>query len=168
MKKLLTILTAFALPVFANAAVKQGDVEADFQISYSNLDAEGSDLSLLLTNANVGYFVTDGMELGASLTWLEADLDGDDLSAVLLGTGIDYHFATSSGLVPYVGAGAYYAEADLDGDSVDGWAWEVRAGLKQFVAENVAIKYQISYIDFDLDDVNIDGINVGVGLAIFF
>lgn len=165
----ITKLILVALPLCAltaNAAVEKGDWELDFSGSYSTLDAAGSDLDLGTVSAKIGYFVSDMFEPGGMLTYLDAELDGVDISATLLGVTFDAHFNTDSSFVPYAGAGFYYVDAELDGLNDDDTAWEIRAGIKQFIAENVAINYGISYMEFT--DLELDGVSAVLGLSVFF
>lgn len=151
----------------SHAAVQQGDWELGFSGSYSALDAGGADLDLLLLDGKAGYFVTSGLQVSSSLTYLDAEIEGDSLDAIMVGGGADYHFNTQSTFVPFVGAGISWVDVDVGGlGGGDDFAWEVRAGAKQFVAENVAIKYQVSYLEFD--DLDLDGVNVNIGLSFFF
>lgn len=168
--KLLVALCGTALLGSINvsqAAVQQGLWELGFSGSYSALDVGGVDLDLLLLDVRAGYFVTNGLEVSAAATYLDADLAGEHLDAKMFGAGVDYHFATDSAFVPYVGGGFHWVDVGVGGlGSDDDWAWEARAGLKHFVADNVAFKYQLSYIDFD--EIELDGWTVSAGIAFFF
>ena len=171
MKNKLITLAALGAAVFsvstgADAAVRQGNIETAFSGSYSNLDSPVGDMDTLILDVKAGYFVTAPIEVSAGLSYLDADLAGTDLEALMVGGGVDYHFNTQSQFVPYVGAALHWVDVDVAGGGDDDWAWEAHAGLKQFVARNVAIKYQVSYIEFD--DLDLDGMMVNVGLSFFF
>lgn len=88
------------------------------------------------------------------------------IKAKSLGAGVDYHFNTANKFVPYVGGKLSWLDVDLGGMSDDDWSWQVQAGIKHFVADNVAIKYEVSYMEFD--DLDLDGFTFGVGLSFFF
>lgn len=163
--KSLVLAAALAAPFGASAAVQQGLMEVDFSASYSSLDVYNADVDLGLFSGSFGYFVTDALEVNAGLTYLHADVEGVDIDAVLASGGVDYHFNTQSDFVPFVGGALYFGYADFAGNDGDDWGWEVRAGLKQFIRENIAIRYTVSYMNFD--ELELDGISVGVGLAIF-
>lgn len=168
MKKLfksLVLAAALAAPFGASAAVQQGLMEVDFSASYSSLDLYDADVDLGLFSGSFGYFVTDALEVTAALTYLHADVEGFDIDAILGSAAVDYHFNTQSDFVPFVGGALHYGYLDAEGFDDNDWGWEVRAGLKQFIRENIAIRYTVSYINFD--DLELDGVSVGVGLAIF-
>lgn len=166
LNRILSIIAVLVAPFGASAAVHKGLTEINASASYSSLDAEGTDLDLGLFSGSVGYFVTNGLQVTGAVTYMTADIDGVDLSATLLGGAVDYHFNTQSRLVPFIGARAHYVRVDVDDLDDDDWGWEVRAGLKQFVADNVAIRYSVSYLKFD--KLELDGISAGVGLSFFF
>lgn len=151
----------------AEAAFSQGSQEIDFSASYSSWDANGGDMDLLLLSGSYGYFVTENIEISGELTHLDADVGVDNLEATLLGIGGDYHFSPNSNFVPYVGGGFNYVDAEMAGfGGDDDWAWEVRAGIKQFLTDNVLVKYEVNYMEFD--DLELDGINVSIGLGFVF
>lgn len=157
----------FAAAFTLEGAVQKGLWEVNLSGSYSSMDAGSVDLDLALATGSAGYFVTNNIEVSGMLTYMNADVLGEDLTALLLGTAVDFHLNTDSAFVPFVGAAIYYADAEVEGlGSDDDWAWEARAGIKQFVAENVAINYQVSYIDFD--KLEMDGITVSLGISFFF
>lgn len=187
LRKTLLLIGAIAAPMFAMGAVQKGAKEIDFSLSGSWMDTKVSgsggsgslDVDMINIGGSFGYFVTDAIQTTVGLAYLDVDFDGAaDLEALLASFAVDYHFNTQSTFVPYIGAAVYYGdfEADVDGMKADAddWAWEVRAGLKQFITDNVAIRYTVSY--FETDGVKIgndmklelDGIQLGVGLSVFF
>lgn len=186
LKTTLLLIGATAAPMFVNGAVQKGAMEVDFALSGSWMDAEVSspagsgslDVDTLSLGASFGYFVTDAIETSVGLSYVNVDLDGiADIEAILGSVALDYHFNTQSTFVPYVGAALYYGDFEVDAPdltgSMDDWAWEVRAGLKQFIRENVAIRYTVSYLqtsemDIGIGDLEIDGFNIGIGLSVFF
>ncbi len=181
-KKILMIAAlgaaAFGISTGANAAVRQGQFETSFSGSYSAMEMGGADMDTLAVDVKAGYFVTTPIQVSIGLSYLDSDMENVfapgvdiELEALMVGAGVDYHFMTSSQFVPYVGGALHWVDVDMDtnvggqgGD--DDWAWEVHAGIKHFVARNVAIKYQVSYIEYD--DLDLDGINLAVGLSFFF
>ena len=149
------------------AAFTQGSQEVDLSASYSSWDAGAGDIDLLMLTGSYGYFVTKNIEISGEATHLDADLGVNDLEATMLGVGGDFHFSPESDFVPYVGAGINWVDSEINGIAGDDdFAWEVRAGLKQFLTGNVLLKYEINYMEFD--DMDMDGINVSVGLGFVF
>lgn len=166
LNRVLSIIAVIVAPLGASAAVQKGLMEVNASASYSSLDVDGGDLDLGLVSGGLGYFVTNELQVTGGLTYMMADIDETDLRATLLSAAVDYHFNTQARLVPFVGARAHYVRVDVDDLDDDDWAWEVRAGLKHFVADNVAIRYSVSYLQFD--KLELDGVSVGVGLSFFF
>ena len=164
-KLLLTGAAILGLQFGLTAGVEKGTWELAMSGSYSNLDAGGSDIDMIQANLKAGYFTTSAFELSGMLTYLDADLDDLDLKATMLGAGADYHFG-SGDILPYVGAAIYWVDVELEDLSDDDFAWDIHAGLKQFVAENVAIDYRVTYVSFD--DLDLDGFSVGFGFSFFF
>lgn len=171
MNKMKTGTALFAAAILGTGAIAQGAVqkgtwELGFSGSYSALEAGDVDIDLLLANVEAGYFVTNAIQVSGAVSYLDAEISDLGIDALLLGVGADYHFVNESNFVSYVGGGLHWVEADVAGGHEDDFAWELRAGLKHFVAQNVAIKYEVSYLSFD--DLDLDGWNFGVGLSFFF
>ena len=167
--RITTVFAAFAMMAAVTAAqaqVSAGKHELAFSGSYSSLDAGGFDIDMLAITGTYGYFVSDPLQLSVNVAWLDLDVAGSDLTARSIGVGADFHFATTTALVPYVGAGLNWVDADFGFGSDDDWSWQVRGGLKQFVANNVALKYEVSYTSYD--ELDLDGFTVSVGLSFFF
>lgn len=165
--KVLLLAASLVLPAtFADAAVRQGSVELGFSGAYSRLNVGDSKVRLRLLDVSAGYFVTPELEISAMGGYLHSKIDGEKMKALTLGAGLDYHFMTRTQFVPYVGGALRWADFDSGGFDEDDWAWELRAGAKQFLNRNTAIKYQISYLEFD--DVRIHGTNFSVGISFFF
>lgn len=168
MKHLVLIgLIALGLQASVQAGVSKGTWELGLAGSYSSLDAGGVDIDLTQANIKAGYFASDSIQISGMLTYLNADLDGDSLTATMLGSAIDYYFGSDANAIVYIGAGAYWVDVDLEGlGSGDDFAWDAHAGIKHFVADNVALDYRISYMVFD--DLDLDGISFGIGLSFLF
>ena len=167
LNKLIISSIAIAAAFSLQGAVQEGLWEVNVSGSYSSMDVQTVDLDMALFSGSAGYFVTNNIQVGGMLTYMNAEVLGEDLTAVMLGTAADYHFNTQSTFVPFVGAAFYYVDVDVDGLGSDNdWAWEARAGVKQFVAENVAITYKLAYMDFD--ELEMDGITVSLGLSFLF
>jgi hypothetical protein len=138
--------------------------------SWMSLDAGDADVESTLVTASFGYFATERLQVVFALDYLNADLDGLDLSSTGLGLGADYHFGQpgqGNAFIPYAGAGVAWMNVDLEGfGDDDDWAWEVRAGLKQYVGDRAVIKYQAGYRSYD--ELDLEGFSVTVGIGIRF
>ncbi|HLS28546.1 MAG TPA: outer membrane beta-barrel protein [Opitutales bacterium] len=165
--KIFLLAASILIPAgLVDAAVRQGSVELGFSGAYSRLRVADSKVRLRLLDVSAGYFVTPEVQISGMGGYLHSKIDGEKMKALTLGAGLDYHFMTRTQFVPYVGGALRWADFDAGAFSKDDWAWELRAGAKQFLNRNTAIKYQISYLEFD--DVSIHGTNFSVGISFFF
>lgn len=169
---LVILLLTIGLAGGSFAGTKAGDKEVGVQMSL-NHDFNGDGSTATQFSGDVGYFFTDAFEAGVSvgINWAEAgDVDVTSVS----GFGIaNYHFNTSSNIVPYVGAGAGFEYASYDdGNSDDSnteFAIEGHVGIKQFVAERTFLNYQVQYHRLVGSDIEDDGrINATIGVGFSF
>ncbi len=165
----------------ATAAVRQGLWELGVSASYQNnnvdIDIEEGDAdvstdadSLSLTGS-AGYFVTNNLEVTGFGTYIQQDFGDGSTDTLLIGTAVDWHFMTESNFVPYVGIGGAYANIDVGdlGDeagevSEDDFIIQGRVGVKQFVADNIALRYQVEWNQGD----NTESLGASLGIATFF
>jgi opacity protein-like surface antigen len=154
-------------PTQARTPGVRGRTEFSFSGSWVALSAGDVDLDLLSAQLTAGFMVSNNMQLTVGGLYLHADVEGIDVSAAGGMLGANYLFAPQNQIVPYVGAGVTYVYADFDGEiDDDDWAWEVRGGFKQYVRENVAVKYQVSYQQFD--KLELDGVAASIGMVFSF
>ena len=180
--KLKLILAAGAIlpAAFAYSQVSKGTVEANFSATYSNnevnidaddvagdVDFDNDSFSL---SGTFGYFFTDNWQVTGTGRYFVSDVGDSDTDTLDLGVGVDYHFTPDQNLVPYLGVGLYYSQINLnvlDSDNdfdEDELVYELRGGMKQFIASNIAIRYQVSYNKGD----DIENLTASVGLSTFF
>ncbi len=170
LKCILGIVIVSMLALYSHAMVQQGMIEADFMGLYANVDPDegGNDADVFAIMGNCGYFFTDAVEGSVELRYMTVDVDDADADVGSIGIGIDYHFMTGGTFVPYIGTAGHWtmADASADGDDFDedDFMWELHCGAKQFLNDNVAVKYEIEY---DMHD-DFDAILVGIGLSYFF
>lgn len=168
------IKTTFALAIAGllaplSGAVSEGLNEIGFTGSYDHteFDVGGGDIESDTINltGTFGYFFTDAIEgvFSGTFSWLDAD-GSDDVTSVGFGTGVDYHFTPGEQVVPFVGVSVFWNEIDFGSEAEDEFSVQVRLGAKQFVAENIAIRYQAEYEKGD----DLDNFGVSIGLSTFF
>ena len=121
-----------------------------------NGDFSGSDDWNLYLEPKFGYFVADDVELGLSgnvnLT--------DDSHQFSIGPFAEYNFRTGSKWVPFITGGFEWINADIDieleeGDvssDSDAVAFGAGAGIKYFIADNIAISTKYTH-EWASDDV---------------
>ncbi len=142
--------------------------ELTFSGSWTSLDAGAADVNTTQVDAVFGRWVTDALLVFGGVNHMSADLDGDDLDTLALRAGADWHFGKrGSAFVPYVGAGVAWVRVDADGvGDEDDFAWDVHAGVRQYVGDRVVIKYEAAYRSFD--ELDLDGFSVSVGIGLRF
>ena len=184
MKKLHTlIILGAALPLAtASAAVQKGMREIGFSGSYQNhnvdidlgsdtdisVDGDGDSLSL---TGSFGYFFTDAWEATIFGTYVQQDFGDGNTDSLFTGVAVDYHFRTETDFVPYIGIGGSYGSIDVGdlGEEVgditeDDFVVQARIGIKQFITENIAVRYQIDWNQGD----NTESLGASFGLATYF
>ncbi len=172
MKRLLiwTCVIALALIAPAKASVSQGDTELDVLGGWMNFDTTatmgGTDISNWFLIGRVGYFITNEIQIAASVmgAWLDSAV-GD---AKLYGVGCagKYHFMVNNQTVPYVGAQIFWAQLD-NATTTDGWMWGPLVGLKYELNPNNDLFVEYQYQDYqdDIGDAIESAHMVLVGIA---
>lgn len=97
--------------------------------------------------ANLSYYVTPNIEVGAGLGWVGSD--GND--ATTLSAFLNYHFGTVGGkgnLSPFVGVTAGY----LFGEDDNAARYGVYAGAEYFVTERASFGGTIGYYETRFDN----------------
>jgi outer membrane autotransporter protein len=137
MKRGLVLLSVASLVLagVASAAVKQGDTELDLLAGFSSENGaqDNGNSTSLYGEIGLGYFVTDNVQVGASIgaSWMEEDGvgssdDGYKSVGYALGISGKYHFMPTNQWVPYIGARIGYAwdDTDYDDSSIDDSRYE--------------------------------------------
>lgn len=163
--KTIAVFAALAAPLVSYGAVQKGLKEVGIEGAFTYSDYNGGHSTDTYVAGTLGYFVTDAIEVigGISLNYFDDEFGSGH--SIMLGAGVDYHFNTQSNFVPYVGASIFWGEYDY-GTTFDDFAGEVRGGIKQFLTDNVALKYQVFYRAYDKADS--EDLGVGLGLSYFF
>ena len=140
-------------------------------------DFEGAIGDMLDARAGFGLFVRDGLSARATLAYaVLEDVAGEDSDYRMsqLTLAAEYHLRRETRLVPYVGFGAGWRSshfADLEESAL---VYGPRAGVKYFLADNVALDFEIIYElspaevfvnDFVAEDADISS---GIGLRVLF
>lgn len=165
MKKLNVLLLAtivgLSSAVVGQAQIRQGTQEVGFSGSYFHGTRGNDSQRFWNLGGSYGYFFNDQLELIA-----EGQLfGGRNMDTVgQLGGGADWHFPMQGNqdFVPYAGGSYLFG---VGGDTPD--LLEGHVGVKQFVARNVAINYQLGY-GFDPSETRDAGFNANIGLSFFF
>lgn len=160
MKKLSIILLAglFALGVVTtgDAQIRTGTQETGFSGSFVDNDDRFWNVS-----GYYGYFYNQNLQiLGIG------ELQGASGASTTgsLGPGLDWHFrgAVQESFLPYAGVSYLFGIDSGVSDTLN-----AHVGLKQFVARNIAVKYQVGY-GFDPSETSDSAFRASVGLSFFF
>lgn len=99
------------------------------------MDFETADGTLFSMDVFYGIFFVDYFEAGLAMGLRESD----SLSLWKVGPELEYNFDLGTELVPFVGGGIFYGRYDADREKGNGVVIKTDAGIKYFVAEEVAI-----------------------------
>lgn len=167
MKKWLSLIAVAAVAGTSfGASLKEGTREL---VVEGGLDPEAADGTAVALGVKYGVFIQDSVEVGVS----GAYADSDDSTVYGAGVFGELNFDSGSSTVPFVGVDASYLNSDIGGVEDDAVEVTGSAGVKLFVAENVAISVQANYHwasediyvnDGDVEDTDID---VTVGMRFF-
>ncbi|MBE0568874.1 MAG: hypothetical protein IH577_04285, partial [Deltaproteobacteria bacterium] len=74
----------------------------------------------------------------------------------------------------FVNGAVGYATAEVEDFDADGWAFQLGGGLKYFLTNSASINGALTYQNLSLEadsgggDIDTSGINIGIGLSIYF
>lgn len=163
MKKLFFIALLFT-STMAFSQVEKGDVTGTANISFTSLKPEGSDaINLAIFTARAGYFFTDHVEGGLSLTITSAA----ETTATGIGPYAVYNFLTADAkLLPYIGANFLNFNTGQEGaDPINQLG--AFGGAKYFLTEVVNIDASLNYTTW-LGDISGSSLTFNVGIGVNF
>ncbi|MBF0263772.1 MAG: hypothetical protein HQL46_00740 [Gammaproteobacteria bacterium] len=147
---------AIAIPSISFAGTEAGDKTIGIFLNYSKM--EDADDASGYGAITAGYFISDAIEINGQFS----TSIGETMNGFVYG-GANYHFATRSTTVPYVGTA--YGQSVGDGDT-DFSIISVLGGLKSFVSENVNINTQLRYDDMSFTGGSTSQVGLNVGVEI--
>jgi len=169
---------AKAAPAAKNA-ISQGGLWVDGTFSYSSLtydyeDFDEVDVNTFALAAAGDYFIIDHLGVGGLLGYASIDTDDGDESELKIGPHVLYAFDNfaDSKFYPFVDAafGLEQAKFDIGGDeeSENGWFFVIGGGCNYTIKPNLGIIGKLNYSMDSLDDLDISGFNLAVGLVGMF
>jgi opacity protein-like surface antigen len=165
---------ALAPTAGAQPMIQRGAQELSVHVSP---DFEGAIGDMLLADAGYGVFVRDRLELRATLGYATLeDVAGEDEDYRMreVGLAAEYHVAGRGGFVPYLGAGVGWRSSHFGDLEESALVYGPRAGLKIFLADNVALDFEVTYKlsgadvfinDFVAEDTDLTSV---IGLRVLF
>ena len=174
---------AIAAAVAVLASVAGANAQPRIQRGHQELsvhaspDFEGAVGDMIDVEAGYGVFVRDRLSLRGTLLYegLE-DVAGEDSDyrSAEIGLAAELHFGGRSRFVPYLGAGVGWRRTRFDLLDESAAVYGPRAGLKVFLADNVALDFEVTYKlgsadvfinDFVSEDTDLSS---GIGLRVLF
>lgn len=158
----------------AQPMIRKGNHELSLHISP---DFEGAVGDMIDARAGFGLFLRDGLAARATLAYaVLEDVAGEDndYRTQELGLVGEYHFRRDARLVPYLGAGLGWRKSLFGKFEESALVYGPRAGIKYFLADNVALDFEITYKmapadvfinDFEPEDTDLSS---GIGLRVLF
>ena len=165
----LVLLSTMATAVsFEQSGVKEGNDRISIGLYTTLHNDNGSDPTASLYG-QYGKFVTDDIELVLDLfTNLSTNRETNDAAITyMVGPGINYYFAKTPTMTPYVGTQVFYSDVITDEDGeFDAHGSKYYVGFHKFFNENVSITPELSVQLFDFTDYS--STNLNVYLTYFF
>jgi len=161
MKKLIFVLAvcmALGIAGFASAGTQKGDTTLVGSAGYRNYTTP--EYWDIYAQIGIGHFLTDQFQLEATLagSWDE----DSSMYGVLLRP--NYHFATQTSFVPYVGvsAGGYFLKGDFD-ETV--FSYGAQIGVKQFFRENAFMQVECNWQRYEVESESEDLLQIVLGFG---
>ena len=129
----------------AQPSLRRGVRELSIHVSP---DFEGAIGDMLDARAGFGLFVRDGIALRAIGAYaLLEDVAGEDSDyrMVRFGVAAEYHFRRGARLVPYSGLGVGWQSSHFGKLEESAFIYGPRGGVKYFLADNVALDFELTY-----------------------
>lgn len=150
MKKIIALMMGLTVSAYG-AMIQEGTQELGLS---GWLDFETIDGTEVNFDASYGYFIMDGIQVGARASVY----DSDSVSEYGLAAFAEYNLDLGSQLVPFVGVSVGWGKAEVDfgGDlgkvDDDAVVASAQVGAKYFFVENIAVSlaYQFDWASEDL------------------
>ncbi|HOL22669.1 MAG TPA: hypothetical protein PLQ41_07445, partial [bacterium] len=117
----------------------------------------------LKTNLHNLFYTTEGLINGTY-----GDIEGESYHYVSLLVRPNFHFATESATVPYIGVAAGLFTYDIFGEDSSEFMYGGQVGIKQFIRDNVFLQIEGSYLrtEFLGEETNIFKVLLGLGFKL--
>ncbi len=158
----------------AQPLIRKGSRELSIHVSP---DFEGAVGDMIDARAGFGWFLRDGLAARATLAYaILEDVAGEDSDYRTSEFGLagEYHLRRDSRLVPYLGVGLGWRSSHFGKLEESALVYGPRAGIKVFIADNVALDFELTYKlasadvfinDFVAEDTDLWS---GIGLRVLF
>lgn len=154
------IAVIFALSLFsvsAHAGIEKGDKTVSIFGSFTSPDI-GEDI--LFVQAAGGMFLSDKLEGQGTVSLI----DSGPFRITNFGGNANFYFPNKNpDLIPYAGGGLALSLIEFGATDETELGFNLQAGLKQFLSEEISINYQLQLVDAGDFDATI----FSVGFSIF-
>lgn len=165
------IILAICILIISTVSVQAGTKAGNKEIGISaalTYFSNHDDSKNYFILGSLGYFITDAFELMVSgiVNWSD---NGIESKMYAIHIEPNYHFNTKSMTVPYIGvhAGILYYDWGIDSDT--SFSYGAQAGLKAFINENVSLKFEGRYTNYDIgNNGDFDEYQLLVGFQIYW
>ncbi len=166
--KLVLFVAILLVSSFSFAQTQKGNWiisgNSSLQVMNAKPEQASSGVTTVTLNPSVGYFVIDGLAVGAGVTLVSAE--GSTVFAVL--PTASYYFQTASSVKPYLQLGVGYGSLKSGGNSLGGLALGAGGGIVYLINKNVGLNAGLQYVRGDYDG-NVTNTFGGVlGFSLFF
>lgn len=190
MKKVL-LVGAMALFAAVNAQTEKGtwSLGGSSMVGFNSLgvnvkadgDSESSPkLNLFVLTPSVGYFVSNGVNIGVDLNFLNASVSGtEETSASVFSIlpNVTYYFNTANNTFkPYLGAGVGYSNVNATGVAEEkisegAFTWSAKGGVAYFPNTNVGLNLGLGYQNIskkvEESTISLSNLGINAGISVF-
>lgn len=158
----------------AQPMIQKGANELSVHVSP---DFEGAIGDMIFAQAGYGRFLWKGLAARGTFSYaLLEDIAGEDedYRTSELGIAVEYHIDLGGNLIPYLGAGLGWRSSHFGDFEESALVYGPRAGIKYFLADNVALDLEVTYKigaadvfinDFTPEDTDL---SPAIGLRVLF
>jgi len=174
MKKILICLLALGLFIgisrFASAAVQQGDTTLTLTVGFTDMEVPDPDFSSwdITGRIALGKFLTNNFQLEGIVNGTYGEIESESYHHLSLLIRPNFHFATESATVPYIGVAAGLFTYDYLGEDDSDFIYGAQIGIKQFIRDNVFLQIEGSYLrtEFLGEETNLFKVLLGLGFKL--
>ncbi|MCC6255557.1 MAG: hypothetical protein IT276_11630 [Ignavibacteriaceae bacterium] len=183
MKQLFSVLLiAVLFTGFINAQnfATKGTIEAGGSIGFSsttavaNGNSVGDALSTFILQPYIGYFISNGFELGVVPSYVSQSSGGSSISTFAIYLAPAWNFDLRSNLFPFLEGRIGYNTVS-SGGSASGLAWGLRGGAKVKLGNSGLFNVAVSYDQLTTNPSGWSGDRIGqniiavnAGFSVFF
>jgi hypothetical protein len=183
---ILLVVALVALPALAaidKPPVGKGSAEVGAMVSWQSqtqkADVSGAEATTdqtTIVQLNLGYFLTNALQLGVSTMWFGTKPEDVDMTSTFiydLKLGYNFQLQNAPTILPWVALKVGGEAIQTPGmDTMSGVSYGGEAGVRYFLSRQASVNAQLDYDAATLTvndiDVNTNTTSVLLGLSVFF